>query len=1007
MPQKITEKSLEDYIIERLQEKGWKFVPAEELERESLEEPLLISDLVRAIKRINSNLPLTDEDIKNALNQLKLKSCTVEGIKDILNFFRDGIPVKLEKTKIPEKIKLFDSFDLSKNEFIVTRQIWLQGKEKRRLDIALFVNGIPLVNIECKDPTNPRESWYDAYKQIVERYQRELPEFYKYAQIGIAVCEKAVYFPIVPWQGEKYIEWCEWKEPEKLIEDSVDAVIEMLLPERLLDIIQNFILVRESGGIITKVVPRYMQYRAVNKIVDRVLKTLKGLDNKKKGLIWHWQGSGKTLTMIFAANKLYKSPELQNPTIFFIVDRDDLETQLSREYAALDITKPEIIGSIGDLKRILKHDEYKGKRGIFITLIHKFQSKELEDLQKELEKISEKRETILNRANVVCFIDEGHRTQYGLLAAQMKAILRNAFYFAFTGTPLAKKGRDTYLEFSEPSDEKRYLDKYFIDDSIKDGFTLKIVYQPRLEDEKGIKLDKKLLDAFLKSELEELPEEIRKEIENKIKKKLNKIKVFLENRKRINRIAQDIKKHFDEYVRGRFKAMIVAGSRLACTRYKDALDKLFDEDETEIVMTFNPEKDQKEILEYLNKLKLKYRGKEIKDIRKEIRERFIEKESNPKILIVTDMLLTGFNAPILQVMYLDKPLKEHRLLQAIARTNRPYQELKEFGLIIDYIGLFREIEKALKIYEKEDIKAAVHSKEDIKKEFIELMEKTLNYFKEIKKEGKIEDLRQAFEIISSDENISREFLSNYRKLRKLFELLGSDIEKTKWASLYKWLSGVYVYYIRIIDGREEEINREVQKYFERTLNFVYATTEFQKLKQNLPIIPLDEDYLKKLEEKFKTIQEKSANVLFTLNRFVLVEKYGDPVYETISEKVKRLIDEWKKRTKNYKDIYIKSIALLKEIQEIESKKKEIGALEYSILHSFKEAGIEMKLQEIKELIKKISQHMFKNWQVQTTARKNIGREVLRFLRKYDVKREEKEKLYQKIIKCIEIYGKEN
>jgi type I restriction enzyme R subunit len=1018
MTQKITEKSLEDYIVEKLQEKGWKFVKAEELECESLEEPLLVNNLVRAIKRINA-ISLSDEDIKNVLNQLKLKSSTAEGIKDVLNFLKNGISIKLEKTKELERIKLFDFSNINNNEFIVSRQVWLHGKEKRRLDIALFVNGIPLVNIECKDPTNPEENWYNAYKQILE-YQKVIPEFYKYAQIGVAVCEVAKYFPITPWQEEKkeeekkeeeekeeekYIGWYEWKEPEKLIENSIDATIEMLNPEKLLDIIKNFVFVREFGGIITKVVPRYMQYRAANKIVDRVLATLRGKDNKKKGLIWHWQGSGKTLTMIFAANKLYNLIELQNPTIFFIVDRDELGAQLNREYNALDIPKPEVINSVEELKKVLKHDGYRGKRGIFITLIHKFQPKEFEELQKELEKISEKRETILNRKNVICFIDEGHRTQYGILAAQMKSILRNAFYFAFTGTPLAKLGRDTYLEFSEPSDERKYLDKYFIDDSIKDGFTLKIVYQPRLEDEKGIKLEKDLLDTFLKSELEELPEELKVKVEKKVKKKLNKIKIFLENRRRINLIAQDIKKHFDENVRDRFKAMIVAGSRLACVRYKEALDKLLPEDETEVVMTFN-QNDPKEILEYLDKLKSKYKGKEIEDIRKEIREKFIT-ESDPKILIVTDMLLTGFDAPILQVMYLDKPLKEHRLLQAIARTNRPHQELKEYGLVIDYIGLFGEIEKAFKIYEKEDVKAAIFSMDEIRKEFIELMQKTLEPFKNIKKEGKLEELREAFDIITSNEDITREFLSNYRKLRKLFELLGPDIEKTKWFNLFKWLSGVYIYHRRLADGKEESIEAYVQKYFRRTLDFIYETTEFNKIKENLPILSIDENYLKKLEEKFKTLQEKAANILFTLNRFVLVEKHAEPIYETIAEKVKRLLEEWKDRTKNYEEIYQKSITLLQGVLEIERKKKELGSLEYSILYSLEETNIKVQLKEIKELIEKIKPYMFRNWQVQITARKNIAREIIRFLRKYSLKQEEREKLSQKIMRCIENYGEES
>lgn len=225
-----------------------------------------------------------------------------------------------------------------------------------------------------------------------------------------------------------------------------------------------------------------MQYRASEEIINRVLNNLEGKEDKDKGLIWHWQGSGKTLTMIFAANKLYHKKKLENPSIFFIVDRIELEEQLYEEFGALDIVQPDIIGSIDDLRKILKHDEGKGKRGILITLIHKFRVEELEALYKELKQQSEHRETILNRRNVIAFIDEGHRSQYGTMAAQMKRILSKAFFFALTGTPISKKGRDTYWEFSYPPGEK-YLDRYFITDSQRDGFTVKILYQPKLEKE--------------------------------------------------------------------------------------------------------------------------------------------------------------------------------------------------------------------------------------------------------------------------------------------------------------------------------------------------------------------------------------------------------------------------------------------------------------------------------------------------------------------------------------------
>ncbi len=517
----FTEKRLvEDYIIQKLIEKNWRFVPADELERETLEEPLLIPNLVRALKGINRDTSIGDEEINKVINELKLASSGIEGAKKILNFYKFGVPVKFEKEKIVESIQLFDFKKLKNNEFTATRQASYHGRERIRTDIVLYINGLPVVNVECKNPANISESWLNAYNQIKD-YEKLVPELYKYVQLGAAAESQARYFPIVPWQEETRVH--EWREEGS---DSIDSQIEMLSPDTLLDIIKNFLFFRVEFGNATKVVTRYMQYRAANKMVDRVIRNLKGEEDKDKGLIWHWQGSGKTLIMIFAANKLYYLSRLGNPSIFFIVDRIELEDQLYNEFYSLDLVKPEIIGHIKELKRLLRFDDYRSKRGVFIILIHKFRPEELKELQEEIERISKHKETIMNRKNIIAFIDEGHRTQHGLLAAQMKAILKSAFFFALTGTPIAKKGRDTYVEFSYPPEEP-YLDRYFITDSIKDGFTVKIVYQPRLE--KEVHLKKDLLESFLESEFEELPEEIRETIEAHVKKRLNAIKLVLEN----------------------------------------------------------------------------------------------------------------------------------------------------------------------------------------------------------------------------------------------------------------------------------------------------------------------------------------------------------------------------------------------------------------------------------------------------------------------------------------------
>uniref|UniRef100_A0A7C6AFM6 Type I restriction enzyme endonuclease subunit n=1 Tax=candidate division WOR-3 bacterium TaxID=2052148 RepID=A0A7C6AFM6_UNCW3 len=1012
----FSESSLEDYIIEELVKSGWRFVPSDELERESLEEPLLVPVIVRCIQRINKDINLGDDEISKVLNELKLVTTGQEGAKKILNFFKFGVPIKLEKERVVHYVQLFDY--KGDNEFVVSRQVWYAGKDKIRTDIMLYVNGIPLVNIEIKDPTKFGLSWYDAFVQIKD-YEITVPELFKYVQIGVAVESQARYFPIVPWQAKEEVKCYEWRKISEIKEsDPIEGIFEMLEPERLLDIIKNFLFYRIEFGNATKVITRYMQYRAVNKMVERVVQNLQ-LKNemlnqvqhdriqKKRGLIWHWQGSGKTLTMVFTAHKLYYNNLLENPSIFFIVDRIELEEQLYTEFYSLDIVQPEVIQTVADLEEVLSYDNYQGKRGLFITLIHKFRFEELDRLRRHLEEISKTQETIMNRSNVIAFIDEGHRSQYGILAGVMKGILKNAFMFALTGTPISKSTRDTYRDFAYLPEEM-YLDRYFIVDSIRDGFTLPIVYQPRLE--KDVHLKKEMLETFLEIELEEIPEKARTDVEQRLKQRLDPINVFLENEKRIDSIAEDIANHFKENVDGKFKAMIVAASRKACMYYKNALEKHLPREYFEVVMT--AESDEDEIIYgYSRDVRERYAGRDHKSTLKKIIDKFKE-DDYPKILIVTEMLLTGFDAPILQVMYLDKPLKEHRLLQAIARTNRPYKGLKEAGIIIDYVGILKEFKRAFELYSKEDsLKGALSNMENIHKEFDILISELTKMFGGLNKNYDRISLLKAIEILTTDVLREEEFVEKYRKLRKLFEILGSDPHKLECFEEYKWLSAIYVYYIKTV-LQKSGIDPYVHKYFDKTLRYVYKTTEIDNLEKDLPVIKFDVDTLKNIEERVKSREEKAANILFTLQRFVLVDKQKNPIYESLTDRVQRLVDMWREKTKDYEKIYKEGVSIFEAIQTMASRQQRLGLsdLEYALL-----LALENKLEvneefvnRVKILVGSLRYFMFSNWIMQPTACKNIEREVRKFVRglkkEYNLTIEEMNDIYNILMGQIKNYG---
>jgi type I restriction enzyme R subunit len=993
------EKTLvEDYLVGGLQEVGWRFVPAAELERTDLEEPLLIPNLFRALERINKDLGITGEEIQKAINKLKLTGRGPDGARQVLRFSRHGVPIKLEKERVVKYLSLFDQDHPENNEFIVTRQVINKGVETIRSDMVLYVNGIPLVDIECKSPVALSQSWVNAYCQIKE-YERNVPELFKYVQIGVAAERTARYFPIVPWLED--VHTYQWRAEDR---DPLDSVVDVLKPQTLLDMVTNFTFFREEKGERTKVIARYMQYRAANRIVDRVLRCMRGEETKNRGLIWHWQGSGKTLTMIFAAHKLFYMKEMENPSMFFIVDRMELEEQLFEDFSALDILEPEVIGSIAELEEVLRHDGYRGKRGVFVTLVHKFRPGELQELQEEMARLSRERETILDRENVVLFVDEGHRSQYGLMATQMWSIFKKAFAFAFTGTPIAKVGRDTYREFAYPPEEL-YLDRYFVVDALRDGFTVKIVYQPRLEGD--LHLRKDLLEAFWEAETDELPEHRKAELEERISHQLDAIRVFLENPERIEVVAQDMARHFRGNLEGKFKAMVVTASRKACVHYKRELDRHLPPEYTQVVMSYLAEEEET-IRSYKRELFKTFPGRDLKSINKELVRRFKEEEL-PRILVVTNMLLTGFDATVLQTMYLDKPLKEHRLLQAIARTNRPYGDVKEAGLVIDYVGVLKDLKKAFEIYTKEDLHGVLEDYSLLREEFTSHLRKLAGMFRGILGDYGRDSLLEALERVTSDEEAERRFVKEYKALRRIFEMLGPDEIKLENLEDYKWLSAIYAYCLKEAIRKEED--PEIARFFRKTVQFIHKTTEIEELKE-LPTLEFDENYLRRLEEKVKSEREKAANVLFTLNRLVLVERSKDPIYESLVDRVEGLVKLWRQKVKDYNRIYQEGARIIEALNRLSERQKRLGIsdAEYGLLLALEEELGEREelIEEIKGLYQGVSPWLIPGWVTQSSLRKRVEERVRAYMRKakarYGLSLDEMNRLHNKLMERLENYG---
>ncbi len=734
---------------------------------------------------------------------------------------KHGITIRIRRNgeERERQLQLFNFEKPEKNDFFVVKEFEVRENERtRRLDLCLFVNGIPLVDIETKNPFGKQEegtNWYDAYMQILE-YEEAIPSLYKYVQFCIASdAHETKHFP--NFFAKDYSQFIDkekgiWKSYYPFDEKGVrplksfryldSTIFGMLSKGNLVDLLENFIFIKKVKDTYIKILGWYMQFEAANRIVNRVVNE----KEKKLGLVWHWQGSGKTLTMAFAAWKLLRNPTLGVPTIFIIVDRLDLQRQIVQEEFAPIGIEVEEIKSVKELVKVLKWggEKREGKRGIFISLIQKFSPE-------KLKKLHDAGQINLARENIVIFTDESHRSQYGVLANVVRGIFKNADIFGFTGTPLTKPERNTFQKFS-PKGEL-YLHRYGMLNSTDDGFTIPIRYEPRLP-ELHLK-DEELADLadYEEEVLKELTQIERTRWRRKVKPRL----AVLKSADRIEKVSNDIFEYFINRVEKEpLKAMLATVDRESCVLFKRVLDKLFgDPKYTEIVMTYSAREKSRAIKDYKEELANRYGHSDFEKINRNIVDKFRD-EQFPRILIVSDMLLTGFDAKRLWVLFVYKALKEHRLLQAVARTNRPFQG-KEFGLVADYIGVSEKLERALQQFEADFVREATliirdlsSSEREFEKSIVELMEMLEGV--EMKT---IEDVDSAVALLVKNGK-EQEFEQKARGVRNLYELLSPSDATFKHLEAYKWVICVSValHRRRQIGMRLGEIEKMARKTYE-------------------------------------------------------------------------------------------------------------------------------------------------------------------------------------------------
>ncbi len=792
----FSEDSSESWILRKFQEMGWTYVSPEDIDNESKD--YFIRDiLLSSLRNINAGNEIL---IDNAISKLGELTPSKEGNAKFLDYFKHGIDVVDENRHI-HTIKLVDVTDVNKNSLIVTNQFIVHGRANKRPDILLFVNGIPIVIVENKNPYN-MGNLEMAYNQI-KGYEKSILGLFTFLQLGmINNGVKGEIFPL--FFNEKGDDLrAKWKSTYPLGIDSENEV-EILLygvfhPDNFLNILGNYVHIRKKGDRNEKIIARYMQFRATEKIIKRIMDGLNAPPGKavKTGLIWHWQGSGKTLIMGYTAYQVRQ--RLPQSTVLVVVDRRDLDNQALASFTGIQgLELTESIDSISRLAEIIDYNDGKGKPGIFIVTVQKFSPDSIKSIAGGRS---------LNREDIVCLVDESHRTQYGLMAATFRNAFPNAFVFGFTGTPVRKntggKIRNTFAEFCPPGEV--YLDRYSMKDAQDDGFTVPIAY----EYNGAVPIVK---DMILKEALEhdEETEGLTDAEQETLNRKISVIKEAFKTESNVETIAEDVARHFrNEVENSGLKAMLVAVDREACVLYKRKLDRLLPPESSEIIMTFSYNETSSIISDYREELE-KRTGKEVKKACKEFTEHFDYSE-NPKILIVTDMLLTGFDSPKLWVMYLAKPLFEERLLQAIGRTDRPFMT-KDYGYIVDYVYLLDTLNKTLKKYEglssDQGVKGIVISREETEKEFLELLNQTYALFGNFDfYDGSHENLDRLIKLLS-DSELSERFEKNFRKLTAIMNLPRAKIYLMAHRERYKTLAkayGVYMNNLKLGNINEQKV----------------------------------------------------------------------------------------------------------------------------------------------------------------------------------------------------------
>jgi type I restriction enzyme, R subunit len=928
--------SVQNPFIRYSQEAGWTYLTPDEalrLRNGGVISPVLDSVLVAQLQKLNPKM-VDYEKANETVGKLVRVKPNIEGNLNAWEFLKGLKTVFVASEKREKNIRLLDTDNLDANQFHVTDEFTFSNGTPPdiRADLVFFINGVPVLIVETKK-ASALEGIAQALDDI-RYYHHKAPEFLALNQLHALTHVIQFYYGATWNLSSKYL--FNWRDEAVQHGDFESLCKSFVAPRRIMRVLTDFILFTRKDDALEKVVLRPHQMRAVERCVGRARDA-----EKKRGLVWHTQGSGKTYTMIVVAKLLIKDPQLENPTVLLLVDRNELEAQLFGNLESIGFGQVEVAESKEHLRKLLKGDQ----RGLIISMIHKFDKMPAD---------------VNTRQNIFVLVDEAHRTTGGDLGNYLMGALPNATYIGFTGTPIDKTahGKGTFKTFGL-ADEKGYLDKYSIKESISDGTTVPLHYALAPND---LQVDRETLEReFLNlaeaqgvSDVEDL---------NRILEKAVTLKNMLKNRDRIEKVAAYAAKHFVENVEEMgYKAFLVAVDREACCLYKDALDRHLPADYSTVVIS-QAGKNDAEIF------KKRYLSD---DQEKKVRKEFRKADTKPKILIVTEKLLTGFDAPILYAMYLDKPMRDHVLLQAIARVNRPYEDgshrRKPCGFVLDFVGIFDKLEKAL-AFDSEDVTGVIEGIDKLQDRFAKMMALARETYLPISADKHGDKAVEAVLEYFRDKVKREEFYSFFKELQDIYEILSPDPFLRPF--LYDYEELVRMYYVcKSAYDRQQPVDRE---FLRKTEKLVQEQTQSGEIQAHTKFAAINADALEAISAGNEPDTVKIFNLLKALAAMVADQAGMQPYLINIGDRAEEIAQMFEDRQITTQQALAGLENLVSRVKEAETSRDETKLTPDAFAVFYYLRNLEMENEKALVAARKVENafEQYPHWKVSEKHERNV------------------------------------